>query len=95
MDTISSENFALTEPFFGKVEPLHEKMLAEDKRHETCNLPKAYEGKNKHLEKARLPHHRINKDVLSWFNDDPSVKWEIFRFNKTLMDLVSIKASAM
>ena len=38
-------------PFFGGVEPGYEKMLAEDRfAHETYNLPKAYEGKNKHLE---------------------------------------------
>ena len=45
----SVANHAL-EPFFGKVDPQYQKMLAEDKfAHETFNLPKAYEGKNKYL----------------------------------------------
>ena len=82
------------EPFFGKVEPQYQKMLAEDKfAHETYNLPKAYEGKNKHLEKVfdyliTEEDAWYTKDVLPWvLTDDLSVKWEIFRFNKTLMDL--------
>jgi hypothetical protein len=69
-------------------------MLAEDKfAHETYNLPKAYEGKNKHLETV-LDYLITQEDawytsvVLPWvLTDDLSVKWEIFRFNKTLMDL--------
>jgi len=81
-------------PFFGSVEPQYQKMLAEDKfAHETYNLPKAYEGKNKHLETV-LDYLITEEDawytstVLPWvLTDDLSVKWEIFRFNKTLMDL--------
>lgn len=80
--------------FFGSVEPQYQKMLAEDKfAHETYNLPKAYEGKNKHLESV-LDYLITQEDawytsvVLPWvLTDDLSVKWEIFRFNKTLMDL--------
>jgi hypothetical protein len=81
-------------PFFGDVDPRYAKMHAEDKfSHETFNLPKAYEGKNKHLE--TVLDYLITEEnawytstVLPWvLTDDLSVKWEIFRFNKTLMDL--------
>jgi hypothetical protein len=69
-------------------------MLAEDKfAHETFNLPKAYQGKNKHLETV-LDYLITEEDawytstVLPWvLTEDLSVKWDIFRFNKTLMDL--------
>jgi len=89
----SSANHAL-QPFFGSVEPQYSKMLAEDKfAHETYNLPKAYEGKNKHLETV-LDYLITEEDawytseVLPWvLTEDLSVKWDIFRFNKTLMDL--------
>jgi len=82
------------QPFFGSVEPQYQKMLAEDKfAHETFNLPKAYEGKNKHLETV-LDYLITEEDswytsaVLPWvLTEDLSVKWDIFRFNKTLMDL--------
>ena len=82
------------QPFFGQVEPQYQKLLAEDKfAHETYNLPKAYEGKNKHLEKVfdyliTEEDAWYTRDGLPWvLTDDLSVKWEIFRFNKTLMDL--------
>lgn len=89
----ASANHAL-QPFFGSVEPQYQKMMAEDKfAHETYNLPKAYEGKNKHLETV-LDYLITNEDdwytsvVLPWvLTEDLSVKWDIFRFNKTLMDL--------
>lgn len=88
-----SPNHALT-PFFGSVEPQYQKMLAEDKfAHETFNLPKAYEGKNKHLETVldyliTEEDAWYTKDVLPWvLTQDLTVKWDIFRFNKTLMDL--------
>lgn len=89
----ASANHAL-EPFFGSVEPQYQKMMAEDRfAHETYNLPKAYEGKNKHLESV-LDYLVTEEDswytasVLPWvLTDDLSVKWDIFRFNKTLMDL--------
>jgi len=89
----ASANHAL-QPFFGSVEPQYQKMLAEDKfAHETYNLPKAYEGKNKHLESVldyliTEEDAWYTRDVLPWvLTDDLSVKWDIFRFNKTLMDL--------
>ena len=86
-------NHAL-QPFFGSIQPQYQKMLAEDRfAHETFNLPKAYEGKNKHLESV-LDYLITEEDawytssVLPWvLTDDLSVKWDIFRFNKTLMDL--------
>jgi hypothetical protein len=80
--------------YFGEVAPQYQKMLAEDKfAHETYNLPKAYEGKNKYLEKV-IDYLVTNENdwytsqVLPWVEtDDLHMKWEIFRFNKTLMDL--------
>jgi len=80
--------------YFGEVNPQYSKMLAEDKfAHETYNLPKAYEGKNKYLEKV-IDYLITNENdwytsqVLPWVEtDDLHLKWEIFRFNKTLMDL--------
>ena len=89
----ASPNHAL-QPFFGAVEPQYQKMLAEDRfAHETYNLPKAYEGKNKHLESVldyliTEEDAWYTRDVLPWvLTQDLSVKWDIFRFNKTLMDL--------
>ncbi len=89
----ASANHAL-QPFFGSIQPQYQKMLAEDRfAHETFNLPKAYEGKNKHLESV-LDYLITEEDawytaaVLPWvLTEDLSVKWDIFRFNKTLMDL--------
>lgn len=80
--------------YFGNVEEPYKKMLAEDKfAHETMNLPRAYEGKNKHLE--TIINYLVTNDndwytseVLPWVEtDDLSIKWNIFKFNKTLMDL--------
>ena len=82
------------EPFFGKVDPQYQRMLAEDKfAHDTYNLPKAYEGKNKYLE--NVIQFMITEDddwytryVLPWVaSDDLTLTWNIFRFNRTLMDL--------
>jgi len=81
-------------PFFGDIDQRYQKMYAEDKfAHETYNLPAAYKGKNKHLETV-LDYLITEEDawytsaVLPWvLTDDLSVKWDIFRFNKTLMDL--------
>jgi len=89
----AGSNHAL-QHYFGDVAPQYSKMLAEDKfAHETYNLPKAYEGKNKYLEKV-IDYLVTNENdwytsqVLPWVEtDDLSIKWEIFRFNKTLMDL--------
>lgn len=80
--------------FFGKLSPDRQKLLAEDVfARETFNLPKAYEGKNRFLE--NVLDYLITKEgdwyctvALPWMQtDDLSVAWEIFRFNKTLMDL--------
>lgn len=80
--------------YFGEVHPQYQKMLAEDKfAHETYNLPKAYEGKNKYLERV-IDYLVTNEndwycgEVLPWVEtDDLNINWDIFRFNKTLMDL--------
>ena len=89
----SVANHAL-EPFFGKVDPQYQKMLAEDKfAHETFNLPKAYEGKNKYLETVldyliTKDDDWYTRDILPWVaTDDISISWSIFRFNRTLLDL--------
>jgi len=89
----SVPNHAL-QPFFGGVEPQYQRMLADDKfAHETFNLPRAYEGKNKHLESVldyliTEEDAWYTRDILPWvLTEDLSVKWDIFRFNKTLMDL--------
>lgn len=80
--------------FFGKLSPDRQKLLADDVfARETYNLPKAYEGKNRFLE--NVLDYLITKEgdwyctvALPWMQtDDLSVAWEIFRFNKTLMDL--------
>ena len=76
----ASANHAL-QPFFGSVEPQYQKMMAEDRfAHETFNLPKAYEGKNKHLESV-LDYLVTEEDswytrsVLPWvLTEDLSVK---------------------
>ena len=81
------------EPFFGKVDPQYQRMLAEDKfAHDTYNLHKANEGKNKYLE--IVIQFMITKDddwytryVLPWVaSDDLTLTWNIFR-SRTLMDL--------
>ena len=80
--------------YFGTLNPERAKMLAEDAfSHETYNLPKAYEGRNKYLENV-LDYLITNESdwyctlALPWeATDQLSVQWEIFRFNKTLMDL--------
>lgn len=61
--------------------------------HETYNLPKAYEGKNKHLEDVldfmiRKEDEFYTNKLLPWtYTEDLHVQWEIFRFNRTLMDV--------
>ena len=80
--------------YFGTLNPERAKMLAEDAfAHETYNLPKAYEGRNKYLENV-LDYLITNESdwytslALPWeATDQLSVQWEIFRFNKTLFDL--------
>ena len=89
----SVPNHAL-EPFFGKVDPQYQRMLAEDKyAHDTFNLPRAYEGKNKYLQDVlefiiTQEDDWYTKYVLPWVRtDDINVSWNVFRFNRTLMDL--------
>ena len=61
--------------------------------HETYNLPRAYEGKNKFLEevldfKIRKEDEFYTRSLLPWeYTDDLHVAWEIFSFNRTLADL--------
>lgn len=61
--------------------------------HETFNLPDAYKGKNKHLEDVldfliRQEDEFYTERLLPWhYTDDIHVQWEIFRFNRTLMDV--------
>jgi hypothetical protein len=61
--------------------------------HESYNLPKAYEGKNKFLEsildfKIRKEDAFYTASLLPWeYTDDLHVKWEIFSFNRSIADL--------
>ena len=88
-----SKNHEL-EPYFGKVDPQYERMLAEDKlARETDTLPAAYLGKNKHLTDI-LDYMITNENefytsrLLPYLQtDDINIQWEIFKFDKTLMDL--------
>jgi hypothetical protein len=80
------------ETYFGK--PLIPYERADNQlSHETYNLPKAYEGKNKHLEDVldfmiRKEDEFYTSRLLPWsFTDELHVQWEIFRFNRTLMDV--------
>ena len=79
--------------YFG---PLHnsdvETAAADRFAHETHNLPRAYIGRNKFL--MATIDFLITKDddwytsaILPWhFTEELHVAWNIFRFNKTLMD---------
>ena len=82
------------EAFFGPYRGSHESMRADEQlAHETYNLPKAYEGRNKFLEevldfKIRKEDEFYTSRLLPWsYTEDLSVKWEIFSFNRTLADL--------
>ena len=80
--------------YFGKLSPEKEKLLSEDVfARETFNLPRAYMGKNMYLERV-LDYLIVQESdwytstALPWMQTDQlSVKWDIFKFNKTLMDL--------
>jgi len=80
------------EEYFGKALVL-DKRADDNLSHETYNLPKAYEGKNKHLEDVldfmiRKEDEFYTSRLLPWsFTDELHVQWEIFRFNRTLMDV--------
>tara|TARA_E500000178_G_scaffold355164_1_gene426776 strand:- start:1655 stop:3631 length:1977 start_codon:yes stop_codon:yes gene_type:complete len=82
------------EAFFGPYQGTSESLRADDQlAHETYNLPKAYQGKNKFLEevldfKIRKEDEFYTRDLLPWeYTDDLHVAWEIFSFNRTLADL--------
>jgi len=85
-------SFTMFEEFFGAL--TDNQIRADDKlSHETYNLPKAYEGKNKRLEDVldfmiRKEDEFYTSRLLPWSaTDDIHVQWEIFRFNRTLMDV--------
>ena len=82
------------EAFFGPYQGTSQELRADDQLpHETYNLPKAYEGRNKFLEevldfKIRKEDEFYTRDLLPWeYTDDLHVAWEIFSFNRTLADL--------
>ena len=82
------------ESFFGPYQGTSEELRADDQlAHETYNLPKAYQGRNKFLEevldfKIRKEDEFYTRDLLPWeYTDDLHVAWEIFSFNRTLADL--------
>lgn len=82
------------EAFFGPYQGTSQELRADDRLpHETYNLPKAYEGRNKFLEevldfKIRKEDEFYTRDLLPWeYTEDLHVAWEIFSFNRTLADL--------
>lgn len=82
-------------PFFGTPQGYHEDVRADDQlSHETYNLPKAYEGKNKRLEDIldfmiRTEDEFYTRDLLPWeFTDDIHIVWDVWKFNRTLADVV-------
>jgi hypothetical protein len=88
----SKPSFTMFEEFFGAL--TSNDVRADEKlSHETYNLPKAYEGKNKRLEDVldfmiRKEDEFYTSRLLPWSaTDDIHVQWEIFRFNRTLMDV--------
>ena len=90
----TGDNMSALESFFGPYRGSHEDMRADEQlAHETYNLPRAYEGKNKFLEevldfKIRKEDEFYTSRLLPWeFTDDLHVAWEIFSFNRTLADL--------
>ena len=90
----TGDNLHPLEAFFGPYHGSHESMRADDQlAHETYNLPKAYEGKNKFLEsildfKIRKQDEFYTSKLLPWeYTDDIHVKWEIFSFNRSVADL--------
>jgi len=90
----TGDNMNAMESFFGPYRGSHEDMRADEQlAHETYNLPRAYEGKNKFLEevldfKIRQEDEFYTSKLLPWsYTDDLHVAWEIFSFNRTLADL--------
>ena len=83
------------EPFFGTPDGYHEEVRADDQlAHETYNLPKAYEGRNKRLEDIldfmiREEDEFYTRDLMPWeYTDDISITWDVWKFNRTLADVV-------
>ena len=83
------------DPFFGTPEGYHDEVRADDQlSHETYNLPKAYEGKNKRLEDIldfmiRQEDEFYTRDLLPWeYTDDIHIVWDVWKFNRTLADVV-------
>lgn len=83
------------EPFFGSPEGYHEIVRADDQlSHETFNLPKAYEGRNKRIEDIldfmiREEDEFYTRDLLPWeYTDDLHIVWDVWKFNRTLADVV-------
>ena len=83
------------EPFFGPVSVQDgQNVKAGDTfSHETYNLPDAYRGKSLHLEDIMdwlitRTDEWYTARVMPWkMTDQLSVKWDIFRFNRTMADL--------
>ena len=83
------------DPFFGTPEGYHEEVRADDQlAHETYNLPKAYEGRNKRLEDIldfmiREEDEFYTRELLPWeYTEDLSITWDVWKFNRTLADVV-------
>lgn len=83
------------DPFFGTPEGYHEEVRADDQlSHETYNLPKAYEGRNKRIEDIldfmiRKEDEFYTRDLLPWeYSEDLHISWEVWKFNRTLADVV-------
>ena len=82
-------------PFFGTPEGYHDEVRADDQlAHETYNLPKAYEGRNKRLEDIldfmiREEDEFYTRELLPWeYTDDLHIVWDVWKFNRTLADVV-------
>jgi len=83
------------DPFFGSPDGYHEEVRADDQlSHETYNLPKAYEGRNKRLEDIldfmiRKEDEFYTRELLPWeYTEDLSITWDVWKFNRTLADVV-------
>jgi hypothetical protein len=83
------------DPFFGTPNGYHGEVRADDQlSHETYNLPKAYEGKNKRIEDIldfmiRTEDEFYTRELLPWeYTDDLSITWDVWKFNRTLADVV-------
>ena len=83
------------DPFFGSPEGYHEEVRADDQlSHETFNLPKAYEGKNKRLEDIldfmiRKEDEFYTRELMPWeYTEDLSIAWDVWKFSRTLADVV-------